>query len=369
LRLGPWFNHEHHDQGSFRVAAWGEELIAEAGSADYYRDPHYPDYFTQAPAHNTIVVDDDAFSQQDYDGRYWRSFQRFPKFGRKLFSSGVDYLSADLAPAYRDGAALDQFSREFLFIKPDILIVHDSLRGASAHRFTWFLHVPVGAQTRLDASQALIRTKAGLATLTAGGEVTHWTLQQMPIPTTLSIGDLDRIMLQPREAFRLDSSAEKVGEFLVAMRFQKASEEPMPLRPLRSGSGEGFETPDGLTAVLFRTQPGPLTVRDLTADGAAVAYREREGLKEIFVSQARSVRGARQALFLTTAPIVGVLRVSPTLVELRLVSAREIDLKMLAERPPVEMTLDESHVTPSVIGGYVSFPQLTEGEHVVRISY
>jgi len=72
LRVGPWFNHEHHDQGSFRAAAYGEELVAEAGSADYYRDPHYPDYFTQAPAHNTVVIDDDPFSQKDYDGRYCR---------------------------------------------------------------------------------------------------------------------------------------------------------------------------------------------------------------------------------------------------------------------------------------------------------
>ena len=100
LRVGPWFNHEHHDQGSFRAAAYGEELVAEAGYADYYRDPHYPDYFTQAPAHNTVVIDDDPFSQEDYDGRYWPAFQNFAKFERHVFSPGIDYLAANLAPAY-----------------------------------------------------------------------------------------------------------------------------------------------------------------------------------------------------------------------------------------------------------------------------
>ena len=382
LRLGPWFNHEHHDQGSFRVAAWGEELIAEAGYADYYRDPHYPDYFTQATAHNTIVVDGDAFSQEDYDGRYWRSFQRFPKFERHVFSSGLDYLSANLVPAYGDGAALDQFTREYLFIKPDILIVRDRLRAASAHRFTWLLHVPVAAQTQIDATGALIRRKAALAALTAGGEITHWTRQQMPIPTTTNIGDLDRIVLQPREAFRLDSPAEKAGTFLVAMRFQKASEEPLPLRPLRSASGEGFQTPDGLTAVLFRTQAAPLTTGGLTADGDVLALTDRGGLREIFVSQARSLRRERfdfahrpepvegqQELFSSTAAIDALLRASPSFVELRLVCAREIDLKILAERPPAEVTLDQARVTPVLVGGYVSLAQLTQGEHVVRISY
>ena len=77
LRVGPWFNHEHHDQGSFLVSAFGEELVGEAGYANYDKDPHYADYFTQAPAHNTVVVDGDPFSQQDYDGRYWAASSEF----------------------------------------------------------------------------------------------------------------------------------------------------------------------------------------------------------------------------------------------------------------------------------------------------
>jgi hypothetical protein len=390
LRLGPWFNHEHHDQGSFRVAAGGEELIAEAGYADYYKDPHYADYFTQAPAHNTIVVDDDPFSQEDYDGRYWPSFQHFAKFARHLFSPGLDYLSADLAPAYRDGVALGQFMREYLFLKPDILVICDHFRSPASHRYTWFLHVPVGAQTQIDSATALIRRKAVQAALTAGGEFNRWTLEQTTIPT-LAYGDLDRNMVQPRAAFRLDSPAEKLGEFLVALRFQKASEEPRPLRPLRSASGEGFETPDGLTAVLFRTQAGLLTAGGLTTDGNLLAFHEREGLREIFISQARSLRrpvpgfsdrlqramsGAlgtgrreKQSLLTSTTAVDAVLRMSPSFVELQLDCRRETDVKMLAERPPAQMTLDQVHTAPAWAGGYISLAHLAKGEHVVRISY
>jgi hypothetical protein len=370
LRLGPWFNHEHHDQGSFRVAARGEELIAEAGYSDYYRDAYYSTYFTQATGHNTVVVDGDAFSQEDYDGRYWPSFQRFPKFERHLFSSGLDYLSGDLAPAYRDAAELDQFTREYLFIKPDILIVHDRLRASSAHRFTWLLHVPAGAQTKIDTTGALIRTKAALAALTAGGEIIHWSLQQVPYATNFcSHVDMDRNMTQRREMFRLDSPAQKASEFLVAMRFQRASEEPLPLRPLRGAAGEGFQTPDGLTAVLFRTQAASLSFNGLAADAEVLAFRNRDKRREIFLSQARSLRRGEQALFSSTAAIDALLRTSPSSVELQLVSARQTDLKILAERPPVEVTLDQVGVTPSLVGGYVSLTQLSQGEHVVRISY
>jgi hypothetical protein len=232
------------------------------------------------------------------------------------------------------------------------------------------LHVPAGAQTQIDATGALIRRKAALAALTAGGEITHWALQRVPNATNFcSHVDMDRNMTQRREAFRLDSPAEKAGTFLVAMRFQKASEEPVPPRPLRSASGEGFQTPDGLTAVLFRTQAAPLSTGGVTADGEVLALRDREGLREIFVSQARSLRRDQQALFSSTAAIDALLRTSPSFVELQLVCAREIDLKILAERPPAEVTLDETRVTPSLVGGYVSLAHLSEGEHVVRISY
>jgi len=204
LRVGPWFNHEHHDQGSFRAAAYGEELVAEAGYADYYKDPHYPDYFTQAPAHNTVVIDDDPFSQEDYDGRYWPSFRNFAKLARHVFSPDIDYLAANLAPAYADASQVKRLTREYLFVKPDVLIVHDRIEAATPHSYSWFLHILPGAQANIDAAQAVIRRKAAFVALSAAGRNAHWTLQEQPIPS-FAYGNLDRTPVEPREAFRLDS--------------------------------------------------------------------------------------------------------------------------------------------------------------------
>src|SRR6185437_6587074 len=137
LRAGPWFNHEHHDEGSFQVAAFGDELISEAGYGSYYIDPHYPDYFTQASGHNTLLIDGNAFSQTAFAPRYWAAFEP-PHFTAQMLSSAFDYLAADLTPAY-DGK-LQSYERQFVFLKPDILIVRDQVRAPENHVFTWLLH-------------------------------------------------------------------------------------------------------------------------------------------------------------------------------------------------------------------------------------
>jgi hypothetical protein len=370
LRVGPWFNHEHHDQGSFRVAAYGEELVAEAGYADYYRDPYYAAYFSQAPAHNTVVVDDDPFSQEDYDGRYWPAFQNFAKSERHVFSPGIDYLTANLAPAYGDASQIQRLTREYVFIKPDILIVHDHIEAAVPHAYSWFVHIPPGAQTNTDAAQALIQGKAAFAVITATGENTHWKLQPQPVPT-IAYRDFDRIPVEPREAFRLDSPREKEGDFLVAMHFQKASEEAAPLLPLRTTSADGFRVRNarGSTTALFRRNAGPLMAGGISADGSTLVVNERDSIEEFFAAQVRSLRRGPQLMMSANPAVDLVLDKNPSVDDFHVVCASETDLKIHPEQEPVEVMVDQARATPIVRQGFISLAHLAKGEHVVRISY
>jgi hypothetical protein len=368
LRAGPWFNHEHHDQGSFQVAAYGEELVAEAGYAHYYTDPHYADYFTQAIAHNTVIIDGDPFSQEDYDGRYWAAFQNFAKFEGHVFSPGIDYLAANLAPAYADASQVNRMRREYLFVKPDLLIVHDRMEAATPHAYTWMLHIPTGAQTGIAASQALIRRQAAFATLTAAGESTHWTLQPQPIPTN-AYGDFDRTQVEPHEAFRLDSPREKQGSFLVALHFQKAGEEPAPPQPLSTTSGQGFQAAGGAAEVLFRSKPGPLTTGGLTVDGDVLAIKHGNGVEEIFGGNLKSLQRGRQPLFSSSTSTDVALIEAPASVEVHVFCSAATDLKIYAEKPAREVRLDQGLVTPAQAGGFISFERLAKGEHIVSISY
>jgi hypothetical protein len=368
LRVGPWFNHEHHDQGSFRAAAYGEELVAEAGNAHYYRDPHYPDYFTQAPAHNTVVIDDDPFSQEDYDGRYWPSLRNFAKLARHVFSPGIDYLAANLAPAYTDASQIHRLTREYLFVKPDILIVHDRIEAATPHGYSWLLHILPGAQAKIDAAQAVIRRKAAFVALSAGGENTHWTLQQQPVPTH-AYSDFDRTPVEPREAFRLDSPREKEGSFLVALHFQKTGEEAAPLQPLSTTSGQGFQAAGGAAEVLFRSKPGQLTTGGLTADGDLLAIKEGNSVEEIFGGNLKLLQRGQQVLFSSNPATDVALRESPAPVEVHVFCSATTDLRIYAQKPPREVRLDQGLVTPPRAGGFISFERLAKGEHVVSIRY
>jgi hypothetical protein len=388
IRVGPWFNHEHHDQGSFRIAAYGEEIVAEAGYAEYYRDPHYPDFFTQAPAHNTVIIDDDPFSQKDYDGRYWPQFQDFAKFERHVLSPGIDYLSADLAPAYGDGGQVDRLTREYLFVKPTILIVHDRVEAASPHGYSWLLHVPPGAQASIDAAQALVHGKAAVAALTAAGENTHWTLAQQPVPTH-AYGDFDRVPVEPRETFRLDTPREKEGSFLVALRFQKAGEEPAPLQPFSTISGQGFQATGGTMQVLFRSKPGPLTTGRLMADGDVLAIQDGNGVKEVFGGNLKVLQRGTQVVFSSIPASDVAMRESsqaadPSLlsgealretsalhnaVEVHVFCTATTDLKIYAEKPPKEVRLDQGLVSAPQAAGFISFARLSKGEHAISITY
>ena len=370
LRAGPWFNHEHHDQGSFQVAAFGEQLIAEAGYANYYKDPHYEDYFTQAPGHNTVVIDGDPFSQQDYDGRYWAAFENYSKIERHVFSSAIDYLAANLAPAYGDGNPINRLTREYLFVKPDVLIVHDRVAADSPHEYSWFLHVPAGAQARADAAEALIQGKGALAAITAAGPNTHWKLQTQPVAISAYI-DLDRIPVEPRKTFLLDSSRAKEASFLVAMHFQKGSGPAAPLTPVQTSSGEGFRTSgaNSSTVVLFRRSVGSLTAGEISTDGTNLVVIEKDGVEEILSAQVRSLRRGQQTLLSATSAVEVVLDKSPSYDDVHLVCASETEVKLFLKKQPVDVMVDQAHTTPTLAGGSISLAHLAKGEHVVRISY
>lgn len=369
LRVGSWFNHEHHDQGSFRVSADGEELIGEAGYTDYYKDPDYVDYFTQAPAHNTVIVDGDPFSQGEYDGRFWAAFHTYPSVSQHLFSVDLDYLTANLTPAYHD--SLSRYQREYVFLKPDVLIVRDQLSASSPHHYTWLLHAPVGASAQVEDGQAMIQAKGVLASLIAIGAANQWTKEISPTSVN-AMGDLDKGTIQTKQVLRLDSPSNTAADFLVGMRFQKSDGHGVSLGALRTPSSEGFKIPNGI--ILFRTGTGSLKVGDIpggeiTSVGDILAVRQVDGAKEIFLSRARSLRQDDKLVFSSNPSVDAILRIGTSDLDIKFDCSVTTNVQVLPSKEPKSVRIDRVSVSLPTPGRPLAFARLSKGEHTVQITY
>ncbi len=161
-RAGPTFNHNHADQGSFLLTAFGEGLVTEAGWSDYYKDPHYTTFFTQAIGHSTVLVDGNPESQSIADTPQFSALKNYPRITDSVTSEFYDSVSSELAPVYQ--GRLERFKRSIVFIKPHYLVIFDDLSARSLASFQWLLHLPDRARVEVRGALTLYRReKAALA--------------------------------------------------------------------------------------------------------------------------------------------------------------------------------------------------------------
>lgn len=163
FRAGPNFNHNHADQGSFLLRAFGENLVREAGYANYYQDPYYDSFFKQAVGHNTVLVDRDPASQEVADTLRFPALHQYPRITGVLTSRGVDMVASQLEPVYR--GRLKTYQRRILMVGSDYIVVSDDLAAnRSPAQFEWLLHLPDKASVKSEGDTAWYAgAKAALA--------------------------------------------------------------------------------------------------------------------------------------------------------------------------------------------------------------
>jgi len=145
LKCGPNSNHYHVDQGSFFLHANGELLLSEAGLErqkgfhSYYANLYFPAYDTQAAGHNVLLIDGDPQSQTPADYRAGiAALSTWPRIRHSFCGWRHDETEGDLACVYK--RKLRAYTRSFLFIKPDVIIMYDRVRSATGHSYTWLFH-------------------------------------------------------------------------------------------------------------------------------------------------------------------------------------------------------------------------------------
>ncbi len=130
FRCGPFYNHQHFDQGSFFLSDYGIDFITEAGKTDYYEDPWYQKFFIQPGGHNCILVDGNVESQRagditrDVPG--WNDVARITDF---LDCKNSAFVAGDLTKIYK--GKFQRVTRNILYVKPRTIVIIDNAIGAS----------------------------------------------------------------------------------------------------------------------------------------------------------------------------------------------------------------------------------------------
>ena len=204
---------------------------------------------------------------------------------RRCWLDGIDYLAADLTSAY-DGV-LEHYEREFLFLKPGVLIVRDRVRSSTPHVFSFLLHSPADSKITTNGASAVFQTKTAAAAITATGDNATWTVTTVPIQSTL-FTDLDHQHIEPRQEIVLSSEKTADTQFLAGMTFMRGTATPQSaLKPLTSANSIGFAAEaNEAPRVVFRTHPGALVLGALSTDGEALAQNTGDanlalGAKEV----------------------------------------------------------------------------------------
>lgn len=242
LHSGRYFaGHQHPDQNSFVIHAYGEKLAIDGGYYDWYGSPHFKAYSMTTLAHNTLLVDGagQAVCKAGADGRISSYFDS-PSYG---------YTVGDASDPEVYEGRLSRFDRRMLFIKPGFVVVHDVVAAAGkAVRYDWMLHAVTPIETedssrtfRIACPRAALRGRflapSGVKLKVTTGfpvePVDGYSTRPVPPEKYVSEWHLYATPLQP--------TAEQ--EFLVAMQIQRLGEQPEPeaaIEPIEATNAHGL---------------------------------------------------------------------------------------------------------------------------------
>ncbi len=295
--------HQHPDQNSFVIHAYGEKLAIDGGYYDWYGSPHFKAYSMTTLAHNTLLVDGtgQAACKPGADGRITAYFDS-PSYG---------YTVGDAADPEVYEGRLFRFDRRVLFIKPGFVVVHDLVASAGkAARYDWMLHAVAPIQTEDSGNSfRLACAKAALR-----GRILAPQGAKLDVTTGFPVEPVDGYSTRPVPAekyvpewhlYVTPSQPSGEEEFLAVMQIQRLGEQPEPeatIEPIEVAGGHGVRIRVGDRTHLILSRKagadGPLRGGDLETDGqaAAVEFAQDGNLVRAMVVGAKKLLYHERAL-------------------------------------------------------------------------
>lgn len=126
LRTGPFYNHQHIDQGTFWLADKGSIFMEERHGSTYYDCPYYQSHYTQPAAHSTILIDRNEQSQRVGDPlRFAEGFSDHAFVHQFLDGRSAAFVSGDIGRLY--WGKVKELRRNVLYLKPRAVLMLDTV--------------------------------------------------------------------------------------------------------------------------------------------------------------------------------------------------------------------------------------------------
>jgi len=126
FRSGPFYNHQHMDQGSFFLADHGRVFLEERYDGDhhYYDDPLYQGYAIRTISHNTILINGNPQSQEVGDPKdFAPGMNDHAQLVSWLDCGPFAFAEGRLDGVYR--GAVKELRRYVFFVKPRSILMVD----------------------------------------------------------------------------------------------------------------------------------------------------------------------------------------------------------------------------------------------------
>ncbi|HYC38450.1 MAG TPA: DUF4962 domain-containing protein [Usitatibacter sp.] len=145
------YNHGHGDQNGFVIHHRGERLLVNSGYYDGYQTEHWRNWYKQTRAANAITFDGgkgQGFNGKQFSGEVTR-FESGP---------GWDLAVGRAEKAY--GGELTRAQRSIVFLRPNLVLIHDSLASETPRAWEWNLHA---LEKMRPASDKVVHVRNGNA--------------------------------------------------------------------------------------------------------------------------------------------------------------------------------------------------------------
>lgn len=357
-RAGPNFNHHHADQGAFLLTAYGENLVSEAGWSDYYKDPYYVTYFTQAIGHSTVLVDGNPESQSIADTPQFAALNNYPRITDALTSSFYDSVTSELASVYQD--RLERFTRRIVFVKPHYFVIFDDLKvkGAPA-RLNWLLHIPNG--TALETSEGLVLyrgKKAALALRTFAPDRREINMKPGRVPYHEFAARTPATVPAAPAYIDLSTGPVSATNFLTALVPSRSADGAKSLAGNmseikdQSWLGIRISRPNETDLVMFRVagQNGQAHYREWLTDAASwTATRSGERLTMVSGHSVKNVTFSGWTIFSSDRPASFAMQLKTEAVVATVSLAQGAQVRFATGTPPPRVLLDGKELPTTAV--------------------